>query len=39
MHRFFTISEDTTAFPWAKQTPGSGALAMIAVGVRCWWVG
>ena len=30
---FSTISEDTTTFPWAKRTPGSGAVAMIAVGV------
>lgn len=33
MHRLFTISEDTTAFPWAKRTPGSGAVAMIAVAI------
>jgi hypothetical protein len=33
MHRFFNISEDTTLFPWAKRTPGSGAVAMIAVGI------
>ena len=33
MHPFFTISEDTTAFPWSKRTPGSGVLAVIAVGI------
>jgi hypothetical protein len=33
MHRLFTISEDTTAFPWSKRTPGSGVLAVIAVGI------
>lgn len=33
MHRLFTISEDTTAFPWTKRTPGSGVVAVIAVGV------
>ena len=33
MHRLFTISEDTTAFPWAKRTPGSGVVAVIAVGI------
>src|SRR5581483_12498278 len=33
MHRLFTISEDTTAFPWAKRTPGSGVLAVLAVGI------
>lgn len=33
MHRFFAISEDTTAFPWAKRTPGSGVVAVIAVGI------
>ncbi|HEY4009050.1 MAG TPA: FUSC family protein [Acidobacteriaceae bacterium] len=27
------ISEDTTLFPWAKRTTGSGALATIAVGI------
>src|SRR5579875_2901575 len=27
------ISEDTTAFPWAKRTPGQGFLATIAVAV------
>lgn len=33
MHRLFNISEDTTAFPWAKRTPGSGVVAVIAVGI------
>lgn len=33
MPRFSTISEDTTTFPWAKRTPGYGAVAMIAVGI------
>src|ERR1700753_1676314 len=33
MHRLFAISEDTTAFPWAKRTPGSGFVAVIAVGI------
>ncbi len=33
MHRFFNISEDTTAFPWAKRTPGSGVVAAVAVGI------
>ncbi len=33
MHRLFTISEDTTAFPWAKRTPGSGVVAVVAVGI------
>lgn len=32
-HKLFTLSEDTTTFPWAKRTPGSGAVAMIAVGI------
>src|SRR5579875_800477 len=38
MNRLFTISEDTTAFPWSKRTPGSGVVAMIAVGI-CLLVG
>lgn len=33
MHPLFTISEDTTAFPWSKRTPGSGGVAVIAVGI------
>ncbi len=33
MHSIFTISEDTTAFPWAKRTPGSGVVAVIAVSI------
>ncbi len=33
MHRLFTISEDTTAFPWMKRTPGSGMVAVVAVGL------
>ena len=33
MHRLFTISEDTTAFPWSKRTPDSAAVATIAVGI------
>jgi len=33
MHRLSNISEDTTAFPWAKRTPGSGVVAVIAMGV------
>lgn len=33
MHRLFTISEDTTAFPWTKRTPGSGVVAVLAVGL------
>jgi hypothetical protein len=33
MHRLFTISEDTTAFPWRKRTTGSGVVAVIAVGI------
>jgi len=33
MHRLFTISEDTTAFPWAKRTPESGVVAIIAMGI------
>jgi len=33
MHRLFTISEDTTAFPWAKRTPGSGVVAVMALGI------
>ena len=33
MHPLFTISEDTTAFPWAKRTPGSGFIAVIAMGI------
>ena len=33
MHQLFTISEDTTAFPWANRTPGSGLVAVIAVGI------
>jgi hypothetical protein len=33
MNRLVAISEDTTTFPWAKRTPGSGVLAVIAVGI------
>ncbi len=33
MHRLFTISEDTTAFPWTRRTPGSGVVAVLAVGI------
>ena len=33
MHKLFNISEDTTLFPWAKRTPGSGVVAVIAVGI------
>jgi ABC-type multidrug transport system fused ATPase/permease subunit len=31
MQRLLNISEDTTAFPWAKRTPGEGMLAVIAM--------
>lgn len=31
MLRLLTISEDTTAFPWMKRTPGYGLLAMPAM--------
>lgn len=33
LNRLFTISEDTTAFPWAKRTPGSGVVAIIAMAI------
>jgi hypothetical protein len=33
MRRLFTISEDTTAFPWARRTPGSAMVAVLAVGL------
>lgn len=33
MQRLTKISEDTTAFPWSKRTPGSGLLAAIAMGL------
>lgn len=33
MHPLFTISEDTTLFPWSKRTPGSGVVAVIAMGI------
>jgi len=33
MHKFFAISEDTTLFPWVKRTPGSGVVAVVAVGI------
>ena len=33
MHPLFTISEDTTLFPWSKRTPWPGVVAVIAVGI------
>lgn len=33
MQRLLAISEDTTAFPWAKRTLGEGVLAVIAVAL------
>lgn len=33
MHPLFSLSEDTTAFPWAKRTPGSGVVAVIAMAL------
>jgi hypothetical protein len=33
MPRLLDISQDTTAFPWAKRTPGQGLRSILAVGV------
>ncbi|HTV07928.1 MAG TPA: FUSC family protein [Candidatus Aquilonibacter sp.] len=42
MGRLLAISEDTTAFPWMRRTPGYGLLAMPAMVVALlvgWWTG